>query len=501
MFDSPFHAEIIAEAAQAAKMQAEIIAEAAKAAAAAQTAQAYAEMIATVAQAAKAHAEIIAQAAQVQAEIVAQAVKAAQAAQAAQTHSEAIATAAATAKAHAEIIAQAATAAQEVQIQSANAAEALRVSELRYRRLFEAARDGILILDSETGRITDANPFMAELLGYSHDEFLGKELWEIGLLRDKETSQEAFRLLLQKGYIRYEDMPLENRRGERREVEFVSNLYREDGHRVIQCNIRDITNRKIMETKLAAVAIRNEHIAATLQRSMLQESPPGKFPSLEISTLYVAALHEAELGGDFFDAFALSADQVALVVGDVSGKGLIGAARTAEVKYSLRALLHEYSAPELALAHLNGFIYETHRLDKDNEEAFIVLALAVVDTVTGEAVFSAAGAEPTLILRVDGMVEPVEIIGLPLGIQPDAVYAAKTVLLEAGGTVIMATDGITEARRGQSFLGTQGITALAEKAGSVTSLLELSQAIYTGAQDFAAKGLRDDVCLLLARFG
>jgi PAS domain S-box-containing protein len=455
MFDSSFHAEIIAEAAQATKMQAEIIAEAAKAA---------------------------------------------EAAQAAQEHAVVIATAAETAKAHAEIITQAAATAQEVQTQADGVAEALRVSERRYRRLFETARDGILILDSETGKITDANPFMAELLGYSQDEFVGKELWEIGLLRDKKASQDAFGELQEKGYIRYENIPLENRRGERREVEFVSNLYPENGHRIIQCNIRDITDRKAMEKKLAAAATRNEHIAATLQRSMLQESPKGKFPGLEIDTLYVAALREAELGGDFFDAFALTTDKVALVVGDVSGKGLVAAARTAEVKYSLRALLHEHSTPELALAHLNGFIHETHRLDKDNEEAFIVLALVVVDTVTSVAVFSAAGAEPTLILRVDGTVEPVEITGLPLGIQPDAVYVAKTVHLEAGGTIVMATDGITEARRGQSFLGTEGLAALAEKTGPNAPLEELSQAIYGGAQDFAAKGLRDDVCLLLARF-
>ena len=66
-------------------------------------------------------------------------------------------------------------------------------SELRYRRLFETAKDGILILDASTGKIIDANPFMTELLGYSHDEFLGKELWEIGLFRDIDASRAAFR--------------------------------------------------------------------------------------------------------------------------------------------------------------------------------------------------------------------------------------------------------------------------------------------------------------------
>ena len=122
----------------------------------------------------------------------------------------------------------------------------LTASEIRYRRLFEAAHDGILLVDPETRRITDANPFMVELLGYSRGELVGKELWEIGLLRDQEVNRESFLTLRETGSIRHENLPLRSKAGKDREVEFVSNVYQEDGRAVIQCNIRDITERRRM---------------------------------------------------------------------------------------------------------------------------------------------------------------------------------------------------------------------------------------------------------------
>ena len=106
---------------------------------------------------------------------------------------------------------------------------AIAVSEIRYRRLFEAARDGILILDPATRKITEANPFMSELLGYPRQELVGKELWQIGLLKDESASRVAFRELRKKHFIRDENLPLQNKTGHRHEVEFVSNLYDEDG--------------------------------------------------------------------------------------------------------------------------------------------------------------------------------------------------------------------------------------------------------------------------------
>ena len=128
--------------------------------------------------------------------------------------------------------------------------EALKVSETRYRRLFETAQDGILLLDADTGQILDVNPFLLKMLGYSHKDFLGKKLWEIGPFSDIAASRLSFSELQTKGYVRYEHLPLEAKDGHLIDVEFVSNVYLVDKSKIIQCNIRDITLRKKAEEEL-----------------------------------------------------------------------------------------------------------------------------------------------------------------------------------------------------------------------------------------------------------
>lgn len=140
------------------------------------------------------------------------------------------------------------------------AAEKVRVSEVRYRRLFEAAHDGVLLLDPATRKITDANPFMTKLLGYPHSQLVGKELFEIGLLRDEAASQAMFRKLTRKHEVRYEDLPLVSRDGRHQEVEVVANLYQENDQSVIQCNIRNITERKRIEHALVASEARYRNL-------------------------------------------------------------------------------------------------------------------------------------------------------------------------------------------------------------------------------------------------
>ena len=123
------------------------------------------------------------------------------------------------------------------------AEERLLASEVRYRRLFESAKDGILILDAETGMVLDVNPFLMELLGYSHENFLGKKVWELGFLKEVVANQASFAALRETEQIRYEAMTLETSAGRRIDMELILTAFEVQQKKMIQCNLRDISER------------------------------------------------------------------------------------------------------------------------------------------------------------------------------------------------------------------------------------------------------------------
>jgi diguanylate cyclase (GGDEF)-like protein/PAS domain S-box-containing protein len=171
---------------------------------------------------------------------------------------------------------------------SDHAHQALRTSECRYRRLFETAQDGILLLNADTAQIEDVNPYLIELLGYSHAEFLGKKLWEVGSFADIAQSKEMFAELQTKGYVRYDDLPLKTKEGARIQVEFVSNSYDCGGTKVIQCNIRNITERKRVEGKIYDLAYHDSltqlpnrrHLKDRLEQTMVASKRSGRYGAL-----------------------------------------------------------------------------------------------------------------------------------------------------------------------------------------------------------------------------
>jgi PAS domain S-box-containing protein len=165
-------------------------------------------------------------------------------------------------------------------------------SELRYRRLFEAAHDGILIVDPERRTIVDVNPFLTKFLGYAREEFIGKELFELGLLKDEAANRAAFDELRRVGFIRYENLPLKTKAGAQVAVEFISNLYLEGDRQIIQCNVRDITARRKIEHQLQEARTELAHHAAELERVVRMRTSELRLSNTQLETFVYSIAHD-----------------------------------------------------------------------------------------------------------------------------------------------------------------------------------------------------------------
>jgi len=160
--------------------------------------------------------------------------------------------------------------------------EALLVSETRYRRLFETAKDGIMIVEADSGEVTEVNPFLVEMLGYPRKEFLGRRMWEIGIFAGIASTKADFDALLHRDYLHVQDLPLVTQDGRCLAVEIVSNSYQVDQTRVLQYNIRDITVRRQAEEAL----LKSEEQCRTIVSNINEYVYSVRFEDGEIKSIY-----------------------------------------------------------------------------------------------------------------------------------------------------------------------------------------------------------------------
>ena len=273
--------------------------------------------------------------------------------------------------------------------------------------------------------------------------------------------------------------------------------------------VLDVTEREEARLRMHADLAREHDIAKALQSALLIRPPGDAFPGLEFGTVYRPAGRQAEVGGDFYDVFTLDDGRVALVVGDISGKGMAAARYLAEIKFSLRAYLRRTASTSAALGYLNAdlcrlFAEPTPTYDP-YAPGFVCLSLALIDIASGALEVALAGAEPPLLLRArSGAAE--ELMGTgspPLGAYEEATFVTTTYGLRPGDLLVQHTDGVTEVRRnaqGTEFLNHEGLVRLVREALPLRDLSRIGEYVLKGAEVFGGGGLRDDACLLLARW-
>jgi serine phosphatase RsbU (regulator of sigma subunit) len=248
----------------------------------------------------------------------------------------------------------------------------------------------------------------------------------------------------------------------------------------------------------AALAIDNARLyqqqagfADTMQRSLLPATPPV-LPGIEVGSVYESSAR-LDVGGDVFDYATLPDGRLAVVVGDVTGKGIDAAADMAMTKFVFRSLAREHPSPADFLRAANDVVVE-----EVQEGKFVTMVYLTLDPETGELAFASAGHPTPRLVRADGTVIELAVSGLALGIAPDQDYAEGRERLEPGSTVVVFTDGVTEARLDGELYGQERLDRfLSEHRGLPAG--KLAQAVVDDARAYAGGGLEDDSAVVVVK--
>jgi PAS domain S-box-containing protein len=299
------------------------------------------------------------------------------------------------------------------QIKNANGDETqteqeLRASELSYRRLFEAAKDGILILDVDTGRINDVNPFLFNLLGFSRNEMIGKTVGELSPFKDIESNKMMLQRLQTDGYVRYENLPLETRDGRRIAVEFVSNVYDAGVRNVIQCNVRDITERKHAEDEIRR--FNTELEKRVVERTAQLEAANDELEAFSYSVSHDLraplrhilgfvellqrgaglSLSKENLG--YLTTIFQSAKKMGNLIDDLLAFSRVGRAELQKQQLNLDGLFEETLADFRADTKRRNIVWKIHPLPSVRADRAL-LRMALVNLISNAVKFTGARAE------------------------------------------------------------------------------------------------------------
>lgn len=361
----------------------------------------------------------------------------------------------------------------------------------RLAAIVESSEDAI-ISKTLDGVILTWNPGAERLYGYTAQEAIGNP---IQMLSPADHPDEVPRMLGEVA-LGYRIEPYQTSRvtkdGRGISVSIsVSPIADSEGRIVASSTIaRDITDLKRAQDELESSYQREHYIAETLQRALVPPEPPvieGYSAHAAYMPAY-AALGQ-EIGGDFYDIFRTESDKLAILIGDVSGKGIEAAAAASNARSTIRAFAYDTSSADKALTRANSVLLAEQ---SPEEGRFVTAFVAVLDPATGEIEFCGAGHPPQAILRSTGEVEFIKSKHPPIGLISDERYTAERALLSIHDSMVFYTDGISEARYSVNLFGTQGIErTLRECAGGVDPS-QVVDGLIESANEWARGRITDD---------
>lgn len=382
-----------------------------------------------------------------------------------------------------------------------HAEEALRDNEERFRKSVDNLLDAFAIstaVRDESGKITDfeitfINLAARDMFGLTWDALVGKRVSE--LFRAVRTTGlfDAWVKVVETGEpcviddLSYEDEVLGHR------ISFTVDLRATRLGDGVAVAWRDVTERKRIEMEREHIYEREHRIAQALQQALVPPNVPTEIGNYRIAVRYRSALKESEVGGDFYDIFELDRSRIAVLIGDVAGKGLGAAIRVAAARYSIRGYAYLDPRPGRVLDLANDSLCK----EQMEEAGMLTAFLAILNTQLGSITYASAGHEPPLVLGAGDVIEELYADGIPLGILPDQTYEERSRRLDGGDRIIMVTDGITEARaQGSVLFGRSGVLECVEQTKN-NSPEDTADCLLDKATRHAGGQLQDDAAIVV----
>ena len=391
------------------------------------------------------------------------------------------------------------------------AEERLRASEEISGSIFEAALDCIVTMDAD-GLVLDFNPAAESTFGYAREAVRGRRLADLIVPEElREAHTEAVRryLATRRPAILNRRLELTGMRsdGSLLPVELTVTRLGTSEPPTFAGFVRDLTDRRRTEERIAQLLEREQAaraqaeaaersargVSEALQRSLLPPHLPD-IPGLELGALYEAASEDSMVGGDFYDVFPVAGDRWGIVIGDVSGKGAAAASLTALVRYTLRTAAIRERDPRAVLRVVNEAL-----LREPRDNAYCTLAYAVLQVADAVRLCVAvAGHPPPLVAGADGTTRTAGRPGTLLGAVAEPAFERDDVVLERGETLLLYTDGMTEAQTDGGLLGEAGLSRLVSRcAGRPPGAL--LACLAAAVHDRDGRGVTDDIAMLALR--